>query len=373
MTGVVSLTLMAVLIFVHVGSGRNKNINALDLEDTSFPLNTGASVPCGGQVDMRNSTSRHFQTPNYPQNYPKGKAGRCSWTFILPPNPKIFCEKFHVKKGDRLCIFRIKNDGTFTRRKCYYGRKKESWNKKESFKFPLHDVDVSSAFSNESKIKMVFRPNKRSRTGQGFKCAVAPAVQCPRSTVPGGHVGGVGGCNCGEAKRVTRIINGVDTEVNEYPWMVKIWSNYSICGGSIISPLHVLSAAHCVDLAYPQDFSVVVGEHDLGDTEESETQTIPVAEILFHPDYAHSDLSAPDIAILTLASPIAFSASAAPVCLPASVSPQPQYTGQVATVAGWGAVDNANTWNDILQEVQLTVKSNTECNATYVTTGGIDR
>ena len=174
MTGVVSLTLMAVLIIVHVGHGRYENINSLDLEDVSLLLNTvpGVSVPCGGQVDMRNSSSRHFQTPNYPLNYPRGKAGRCSWTFILPPNPKIFCEKFHVKKGDRLCIFRIKNDATFTRRKCYYGRKKES------FKFPFHDVDVSSVFSKESKIKMVFRPNKRSRSGQGFKCAVAPAVQC---------------------------------------------------------------------------------------------------------------------------------------------------------------------------------------------------
>ena len=174
MTGVLSLTLIAVLIIVHVGYSRHKhgNINSLPLEETSFPLKTGDSVPCGGQVDMRNSTSRHFQTPNYPLRYPRGKAGRCSWTFLLPPNPKIFCEKFHVKKGDRLCIFRIKNDATFTRRKCYYGRKKES------FKFPFHDVDVSSVFSKESKIKMVFRPNKRSRSGQGFKCAVAPAVQC---------------------------------------------------------------------------------------------------------------------------------------------------------------------------------------------------
>ena len=156
MTGAVSLTLMAVLIFVHVGygtagpgPGRHKNIKSLDLEHSSLPAVVGALVPCGGQVDMRNSTSRHFQTPNYPQNYPNGKAGRCSWTFILPPNPKIFCEKFHVKRGDRLCI-KIKNNGTFKRKKCYFGRKKKS------FKFPLQDV--SSAFSNESTIKMVFWP-----------------------------------------------------------------------------------------------------------------------------------------------------------------------------------------------------------------------
>ena len=173
MTGVVSLTLMAVLIFVHVGygtarpgPGRYENIKSLDLEDISLVLNTGpgVSVPCGEQIDMRNSTSRHFETPNYPQNYSNGKAGRCSWTFILPPNPKIVCEKFHVKKGDRLCI-RIKNNATFKRKKCYYGMRSESFN------FPLYDV--SSTFSTSaSTIRMVFWPNKR-RNSKGFKCAVS--------------------------------------------------------------------------------------------------------------------------------------------------------------------------------------------------------
>ena len=165
MTGVVSLTLIAVLIIIHVGHGRhNDNINSVYLEDTSFPLNTGDSVPCGGQVDMRNSTTRHFQTPNYPLNYPRGKAGRCSWTFILPPNPKIVCEKFHVQKRDRLCI-RIKNGATFKRKQCYYGMKSES------FSFPL--LDVSSAFSNESTMKMVFWPTPWLTWGNGFKCAVS--------------------------------------------------------------------------------------------------------------------------------------------------------------------------------------------------------
>ena len=188
MTGVVSLTLIAVLIIVHVGHGvRHDNINSVYLEDTSFPLNTGDSVPCGGQVDMRNSTTRHFQTPNYPLKYPRGKAGRCSWTFILPPNPKIVCEKFHVQKRDRLCI-RIKNGATFKRKQCYYGMKSES------FSFPLHDVS-SSAFSNESTIKMVFWPNQR-RSGHGFKCAVVAGVTT--------------GCRCGIEGTGSRIVGGME-------------------------------------------------------------------------------------------------------------------------------------------------------------------
>ena len=191
---------------------------------------------------------------------------------------------------------------------------------------------------------------------------------------------------------MTRIINGVNTEVNEYPWMVTIHlSSGHHCGGSILSPWHVLTAAHCFpDWRPASRYSVIVGEHDLSDSQESETETIAVAKILNH-HWWDNDPTTPaaDISILTLASPITYSAAAAPVCLPASVSPQ--YTGQVATVAGWGAVDNLNTWNgwkttgnpwviqtgvsypnwgdypDILQEVQLTVVSNTECDDAYVT------
>ena len=55
-----------------------------------------------------------------------------------------------------------------TMKKCYYGMKSES------FSFPLHDVS-SSAYFNESTIKMVFWPNK-GRTSTGFKCVVSPEI-----------------------------------------------------------------------------------------------------------------------------------------------------------------------------------------------------
>merc|ERR1719431_1612831 len=62
-------------------------------------------------------------------------------------------------------------------------------------------------------------------------------------------------CNCGEAKSL-KIIGGTGTEVNEYPWQVGIAfvglsdGETPVCGGSIISDLHILTAAHCT--LYPQ-------------------------------------------------------------------------------------------------------------------------
>ena len=161
-------------------------------------------------------------------------------------------------------------------------------------------------------------------------------------------------------RQQTRIVNGVVTEVNEYPWMVYLDGPF-YCGGSIISPLHVLTAAHCTISTSPSEWTAVIGEHDTTDHEESEIQTISVAEILNHPHYEDKDrfTEAADLAILTLASPISFSATAAPVCLPASVSPL--YTGEVASVAGWGDTTQGGSGSPTLLEANLTVISNSQC------------
>ena len=158
-------------------------------------------------------------------------------------------------------------------------------------------------------------------------------------------------CNCGVAQRQqTGIVNGVVTEVNEYPWMVYLDGPF-YCGGSVISPHHVLTAAHCTTGTSPSEWNAVIGE----------IQTISVAEIL------NRFTEAADLAILTLASPISFSATAAPVCLPASVSPL--YTGEVATVAGWGDTTQGGSGSPTLMEANLTVISNSQCSNAYVKDG----
>jgi len=53
---------------------------------------------------------------------------------------------------------------------------------------------------------------------------------------------------CGQVNRANRIVGGVETEVNEYPWMVSLVDGsgyYHFCGGSIISSQWVVTAAHC--------------------------------------------------------------------------------------------------------------------------------
>ena len=70
-----------------------------------------------------------------------------------------------------------------------------------------------------------------------------------------------------------------------------------------------------------------------------------------------------DFSILTLATIITFSSTVAPVCLPGST--QSLYTGQVATVTGWGATSSDGISSPTLQKVDVTVVSNEKCKDYY--------
>ena len=170
-------------------------------------------------------------------------------------------------------------------------------------------------------------------------------------------------CKCGVANRATRIIGGSETEVNEYPWQVRlVYPGYPgsdgktpLCGGSIISAQHILTAAHCTQgnlTSYPQ---VSLGEHD---TTDAAADIRTVCRITNHPQY-NPDNGLNNIAILTLTSPLTFSRTMSPICLPAD--PSLSYAGATATVTGWGRTSPGGALADSLQEVELTVLSNEDC------------
>ena len=102
-----------------------------------------------------------------------------------------------------------------------------------------------------------------------------------------------------------------------------------------------------------------MGEHD---TSDSVVDRRVVSKIRNHPRYDHSNADF-DFSVLFLSTPLTFSSTVGPVCLPAST--QSLYTGEVATVTGWGLTSSDGSPASTLQEVEVEVISNEQCSDYY--------
>ncbi|NXI77096.1 PRS55 protease, partial [Rhipidura dahli] len=124
------------------------------------------------------------------------------------------------------------------------------------------------------------------------------------------------------------IGTGTHVKPGEFPWHVSIQSHGKhICGGTIISALWILTAAHCFAEELPADLTVAVGGADL---------SLPLEEhnpdsLILHEEFNRTSLQN-DIALILLSHPIEFSQEKSPVCLPFMCDKD---TWQHCWAAGW--------------------------------------
>merc|ERR1711915_245941 len=85
-------------------------------------------------------------------------------------------------------------------------------------------------------------------------------------------------CKCGQANTVSKIVGGVTTEANEYPWQVGLISSQSssrpFCGGSLISDREILTAAHCNPVSFTQMLSPACLPSSSSNNYDSVTATV---------------------------------------------------------------------------------------------------
>ncbi|CAH1793123.1 unnamed protein product [Owenia fusiformis] len=155
-----------------------------------------------------------------------------------------------------------------------------------------------------------------------------------------------------------RIIGGTEVKPpHNWPWLVNI--NVKGCSGAVISPIHILTAAHCVmDYNNLNGIIVKTGKHDMSKVEHLEQKRNVRAEnIMVHEDYSLWDN---DIAIIRV-NPLVFDKGTQPILLPKDTEDdtflEGTSPGTRCVVAGWGqANDTEDSFSNVLRQIDLRVQ-----------------
>jgi len=164
-----------------------------------------------------------------------------------------------------------------------------------------------------------------------------------------------------------------DVHPGDWPWTVILkypdqdnFSDSILCGGTLVSSKHVITASHCVQDVKPE--FVVLGETNItaeydclqdfdicGDDPNTEkcfkkgrcadkAVNVKVDSAEIHPGYINNgDVPVNDVAILTLETHVKFSRFIQPLCLPKKPVTE---TSSKLSISGWGNTVDAKSFNE---------------------------
>ncbi|MGH2953065.1 MAG: S1 family peptidase [Solirubrobacterales bacterium] len=209
-----------------------------------------------------------------------------------------------------------------------------------------------------------------------------------------------GSASAAAAEREPRVVGGTETTIEQWPWQVAIADpnasgdgfDRQFCGGSLVAPNLVITAAHCVydtgDLIGltclpllegfnfpPSDFSVIAGRTTLSSSAGDE---VPVEEIYYFVDDGAGNPEAEaqtdpgqgdalfdcdtlewDVVFLELDSSVG--TPAAPIHIAGADEAAIWAPGKDAFVTGWGTTSEGGSKSDTLRFAQIEIIDDGTC------------
>ncbi|WP_432015165.1 S1 family peptidase [Streptomyces cucumeris] len=155
------------------------------------------------------------------------------------------------------------------------------------------------------------------------------------------------------------IVGGTTTTASAYPYVMQITdsSQRQFCGGTLVSPTKVVTAAHCMVGETNSSVRVVGGRTYRNGTNGTVSR---VSKIWINPSYTDVT-NGDDVAVLTLSTAMPY--STLPYVSPSDTG---VYTaGATARILGWGTTRSGGSSSNQLRTATVPTVSDSSCRSSY--------